>query len=120
MRLIVIFSLPSYVSGTHFAVHARVYIPRAESRTALRRLAPMLGMQRSDLFLSCGPYMGGVVMGQYEDLLIDALLDSGFTLEEACRLIALQERYEEEHPWQLEKRQLAEWIDLMGGNDCLN
>jgi len=59
-------------------------------------------------------------MGQYEDLLIDALLDSGFTLEEACRLIALQERYEEEHPWQQEKRQLAEWIDLMGGNDCLN
>jgi hypothetical protein len=64
--------------------------------------------------------MGGVVMGQYEDLLLDALLDSGFTLEEACRLIALQERYEEEHPWRLEKRQLAEWIDLMGGNNCLN
>ncbi len=59
-------------------------------------------------------------MGQYEDLLIDALLDSGFTLEEACRLIALQERYEEEHPWRQEKRQLAEWIDLMGGNNCLN
>jgi len=39
MRLIINFSLPSYVSGTHFAVHARVYILRAESRTALRRLA---------------------------------------------------------------------------------
>ncbi len=59
-------------------------------------------------------------MGQYEDLLIDALLDSGFTLEEACRLIALQERYEEEHSWQREQRQLAEWIDLMGGKSCLN
>ena len=33
-------------------------------------------------------------MRQYEDLLIDALLDCGFTLEEAFRLIALQERYE--------------------------
>jgi hypothetical protein len=28
----------------------------------------------------------------YEDLLIDALLDRGFTLQEAERLIALQER----------------------------
>ncbi|HEX8996580.1 MAG TPA: hypothetical protein VF812_11155 [Ktedonobacterales bacterium] len=31
-------------------------------------------------------------MSQYEDLLIDALLDYGFTLEEAERLIELQER----------------------------
>lgn len=59
-------------------------------------------------------------MRQYEDLLIDALLDSGFTLEEAFRLIALQERYEVEHSWQMERHRLAEWIDLMGGKSCLN
>jgi hypothetical protein len=64
--------------------------------------------------------MGGVVMRQYEDLLIDALLDSGFTLEEALRLIALQERYEVEHSWRTEQRQTSEWIDLMGGPGCLN
>lgn len=34
-------------------------------------------------------------MSQYEeDLLIDALLDDGFTLDEAVQLIALQERAE--------------------------
>lgn len=59
-------------------------------------------------------------MRQYEDLLIDALLDSGFTLEEAFRLIALQEQYEEDHSWKLEQRPLAEWIDLMGGPSCQN
>lgn len=59
-------------------------------------------------------------MRQYEDLLIDVLLDCGFTLDEAFRLIALQERYEEEHSWQRETRQPAEWIDLMGGKSCLN
>ena len=35
-------------------------------------------------------------MSQYEDLLIDALLDSGFSLEEAMRLIELQNRIERE------------------------
>lgn len=35
-------------------------------------------------------------MRQYEDLLIDALLDFGFTLDEALRLLALQERVERE------------------------
>jgi hypothetical protein len=34
-------------------------------------------------------------MQQYRDLLIDALLDEGFTVEEACRLIELREAYEE-------------------------
>ncbi|MBA2284467.1 MAG: hypothetical protein H0W02_03190 [Ktedonobacteraceae bacterium] len=34
-------------------------------------------------------------MQQYVDLLIDALLDEGFTVEEANRLIRLQEKYEE-------------------------
>jgi hypothetical protein len=34
-------------------------------------------------------------MQQYIDLLIDALLDEGFTVEEANRLIQLREEYEE-------------------------
>lgn len=32
----------------------------------------------------------------YVDLLIDALLDEGFAVEEAIRLIQIQERYEEQ------------------------
>ncbi|HEY7849740.1 MAG TPA: hypothetical protein VIC27_06720 [Ktedonobacterales bacterium] len=36
-------------------------------------------------------------MSQYEDLLIDVLLDDGFTLDEAVRLIKLQERIDSEH-----------------------
>lgn len=36
-------------------------------------------------------------MSQFEDLLIDALLDDGFTLDEALRLIALQERWYKDH-----------------------
>ncbi len=59
-------------------------------------------------------------MRQYEDLLIDALLDCGFTLEEAFRLIALQGRYEEEHAWRREEHPLNEWLDLLGGRNCLN
>ena len=59
-------------------------------------------------------------MRQYEDLLIDALLDCGFTLEEAFRLIALQERYEDEHAWRREEHPLNEWLDLLGGRNCLN
>jgi hypothetical protein len=39
-------------------------------------------------------WTGGADMSQYEDLLIDALLDNGFTLDEALRLIALQERFD--------------------------
>ncbi|HEV2236048.1 MAG TPA: hypothetical protein VGR57_05235 [Ktedonobacterales bacterium] len=35
-------------------------------------------------------------MRPYDDLLIDALLDRGFTTEEAQRLIALQDRVEHE------------------------
>ncbi|MEO7000557.1 MAG: hypothetical protein ABI068_01975 [Ktedonobacterales bacterium] len=34
---------------------------------------------------------------QYEDLLIDALLDEGFTLEEAMNLIALQEQLDRDN-----------------------
>jgi hypothetical protein len=44
-------------------------------------------------------------MHQYEDLLIDILLDSGFTIEEALNLVALQARLEDatarEQPWTL-------------------
>lgn len=32
---------------------------------------------------------------QYVDLLVDALLDEGFTLDESLKLIQLQEKYEE-------------------------
>ena len=35
-------------------------------------------------------------MQQYQDLLIDALLDRGFTLAEAERLVALQDQAERE------------------------
>ena len=34
-------------------------------------------------------------MQQYIDLLIDALLDEGFTVQEASKLIQLRELYEE-------------------------
>jgi hypothetical protein len=35
------------------------------------------------------------MQSQFTDLLIDALLDEGFTVEEASKLIALRENYEE-------------------------
>jgi len=50
-------------------------------------------------------------MSQYEDLLVDALLDRGFTVEEAERLIALQERVERERREQEERRKFAEWME---------
>ena len=44
-------------------------------------------------------------MHQYEDLLVDLLLDSGFTVDEALKLVALQTRLENatahEQPWTL-------------------
>lgn len=49
-------------------------------------------------------------MHQYEDLLVDALLDVGFTVEEALRLIALQERVERERQEEQERREFAEWM----------
>lgn len=49
-------------------------------------------------------------MHQYEDLLVDALLDVGFTVEEALRLIALQERVEHERQEEQERREFAEWM----------
>jgi hypothetical protein len=42
---------------------------------------------------------------QYEDLLVDLLLDSGFTVAEAIKLVALQTRLDNvaalEQPWTL-------------------
>ncbi len=38
---------------------------------------------------------------QFLDLLIDALLDEGFTVEEASKLIALREDYEQRHATQI-------------------
>ena len=44
-------------------------------------------------------------MHQYEDLLVDLLLDSGFTVDEALKLVALQTSIENaaarEQPWTL-------------------
>ncbi len=56
----------------------------------------------------------------YVDLLIDALLDEGFTVEEAHRLIKLQEEYEERLTtqetnyhrfirWLVEHGRLSDW-----------
>jgi hypothetical protein len=57
---------------------------------------------------------------QYTDLLVDALLDQGFTLAEARRLIELQEKYEQQCAieetnyhrfirWLVEHGRLSEW-----------
>ena len=47
---------------------------------------------------------------QYEDLLVDALLDSGFTVDEAVQLITLQESVERERREEEERRRFAEWM----------
>jgi len=59
-------------------------------------------------------------MQQYIDLLIDALLDEGFTVDEAQRLIQLRESYEDHlatHEtnyhrfvrWLIEHGRLSDW-----------
>jgi DNA-binding transcriptional MerR regulator len=59
-------------------------------------------------------------MQQYMDLLIDALLDEGFTVEEASKLIELREDYEERKAteetnyhrfmrWLVEHGRLSDW-----------
>jgi hypothetical protein len=59
-------------------------------------------------------------MQQYIDLLIDALLDEGFTVEEASKLIELRENYEERKAteetnyhrfirWLVEHGRLSDW-----------
>lgn len=49
-------------------------------------------------------------MSQYEDLLIDALLDRGFNVDEAVRLIALQNRVEHDRREEEERRRFAQWM----------
>ncbi|HEU5440378.1 MAG TPA: hypothetical protein VFU88_13890 [Ktedonobacterales bacterium] len=49
-------------------------------------------------------------MHRYEDLLVDALLDEGFTVDEALRLIALQERVERQRGEDEERQRFAEWM----------
>jgi hypothetical protein len=59
-------------------------------------------------------------MQQYIDLLIDALLDEGFTVEEASKLIQLREQHEERNAsqetnnhrfvrWLIENGRLSDW-----------
>jgi hypothetical protein len=59
-------------------------------------------------------------MQQYIDLLIDALLDEGFTVEEASKLIQLHEQYNEQQArqetnyhrfvrWLIEHGRLSDW-----------
>jgi hypothetical protein len=59
-------------------------------------------------------------MQQYIDLLIDALLDEGFSVDEANRLIRLREVYEEQQAtqetnyhrfirWLVEHGRLSDW-----------
>ena len=59
-------------------------------------------------------------MQQYMDLLIDALLDEGFTVEEASKLIELRENFEERKAteetnyhrfirWLVEHGRLSDW-----------
>lgn len=49
-------------------------------------------------------------MSQYEDLLVDALLDRGFTVDEAVRLIALQNRVEHDRREDEERRRFSQWM----------
>ena len=59
-------------------------------------------------------------MQQYMDLLVDALLDEGFSVEEACKLIQLREQYEEQQAteetnyhrfmrWLVDHGRLSDW-----------
>ncbi len=56
----------------------------------------------------------------YQDLLIDALLDYGFTLEEALRLIALHERIERERREADARRELISWLGTWDERSLLN
>jgi hypothetical protein len=49
-------------------------------------------------------------MHQYEDLLVDALLDRGFTVDEAMSLIELQNRIERERRELEEQHRFAQWL----------
>lgn len=49
-------------------------------------------------------------MMQYRDLLIDALLDQSFTLDEAEQLISLRERLEHQQLQEESHRNFARWL----------
>ena len=49
-------------------------------------------------------------MNQYEDLLVDALLDRGFSVDEAERLIELQARIERDRREEEERARFARWM----------
>ncbi|HEX9413146.1 MAG TPA: hypothetical protein VF916_06550 [Ktedonobacterales bacterium] len=53
-------------------------------------------------------------MRRYEDLLIDALLDRGFTVEEAQDLIDLQERVQREQQDRRRQMQQDAWRSEQG------
>lgn len=61
-------------------------------------------------------------MRQYEDLLIDVLLDHGFTVKEAQRLIALQERVERARRrlWEREMNLWFQGEEMWNPRDRLN
>ena len=53
-------------------------------------------------------------MMQYRDLLIDALMDQNFTLDEAEQLISLRERLESEQRQEEAFRNFARWLVKQG------
>lgn len=50
-------------------------------------------------------------MNHYEDLLVDALLDRGFTVDEAECLVELQARVERERREEEERARFARWMN---------
>jgi hypothetical protein len=56
-------------------------------------------------------------MRQYDDLLIDALLDHGFTVQEAESLITLQERVERERQEEERRRGSGQRRGSAGATD---
>jgi len=53
-------------------------------------------------------------MKQYKDLLIDALLDQGFSLEEAERLIQWREKLDQCRAHEERHRHFAKWLVTTG------
>ncbi len=63
------------------------------------------------------PRLGGVTVSQYEDLLIDVLLDHGFSVEEAERLIALQNKLQRRRQQREFNASCLEWPEPDGENN---
>ncbi len=59
-------------------------------------------------------------MMQYRDLLIDALMDQDFTLDEAEQLISLRERLERQQLLEEAQRNFARWLVKQGRLNELN